>query len=353
MGKKRNKKRTAAQRRKREQKREQRRNRTENKLAAPLPAAPLPAVRVIDGEQRVVTDNRSDRAMPVDDGPTADIATTGEQTAAMDMINIRPHQLLSATANIPPWILDKHETDVLVDILVNQSATLIVRLAAVLLIGQGLAITDDVAAVALRICRDHNEPDELRSQTALLLGSALAYRDIIGFDDSSDGLLSEACFRRITESLRELYDDENNSDVIRRSVLETVVHAPDDWQREAIEAAYASEDPEWQVTAVFCMQLIGGFEPCILESLNSDNTQIALHAIRAAGDWELDAAWPHLLALLHPGTAKHLLIAVMRAMANIRPAEARRLLIALMDADDEDIADTAHEAFLLAEQKAE
>jgi hypothetical protein len=47
---------------------------------------------------------------------------------------------------------------------------------------------------------------------------------------------------------------------VRRRILEASVRAPQDWHRDAIRAAYASDDDVWRLTAVFCMRSVRGFE---------------------------------------------------------------------------------------------
>jgi hypothetical protein len=78
--------------------------------------------------------------------------------------------------------------------------------------------------------------------------------------------------------------------------------------------------------------------------------EIHNEAVEAAGNWRLDAAWPHLVALIQDARSpKPLLIAAIGAIASIRPAEALRILADLADSDDEEIAEAAEEAIGLAE----
>ena len=72
-------------------------------------------------------------------------------------------------------------------------------------------------------------------------------------------------------------------------------------------------------------------------------------AVNAAGNWEVDAAWPHVSALLTaPVTDKALLLAAIEAAAAIRPQEAEPLLAELTDSDDTDISDAADNAIMMA-----
>ncbi|HYM61818.1 MAG TPA: hypothetical protein VEZ11_13105 [Thermoanaerobaculia bacterium] len=134
----------------------------------------------------------------------------------------------------------------------------------------------------------------------------------------------------------------------RRRVLEAAVRAPQDWQREAIREAYDSKDQEWRLTAVFGMKYHRRFDAEILEALNSKDEDTHCEAIEAAGNWELDAAWSHVVALVESRkTAKPLLLAAIGAIATIRPAEAGEILAALLGSRDQDIAAAAEEALAM------
>ena len=63
----------------------------------------------------------------------------------------------------------------------------------------------------------------------------------------------------------------------------------------------------------------------------------------------MDAAWPHISALVtSSNTEKFLLLAAIEAVASIRPEEAGMILVDLTDSDDEDIVEAAHEAMTMA-----
>ncbi|MBI2467284.1 MAG: hypothetical protein HYV62_05640, partial [Candidatus Rokubacteria bacterium] len=117
--------------------------------------------------------------------------------------------------------------------------------------------------------------------------------------------------------------------------------------------AYGSDDALWSLTAVFCMRFVRGFDAQILEAINSRNPDLRYEAVLAAGNWELDAAWPHVAVLVTSAkTEKSLLLAAIDAVASIRPHEAPELLADLADSDDEDIADAVHEALAMAEGRS-
>lgn len=104
------------------------------------------------------------------------------------------------------------------------------------------------------------------------------------------------------------------------------------------------------MTAVFSMRWIDGFDEQILEALEIRHPEVHYQAVCAAGSWELDAAWPHVVGLVQdPKTDKRLLLAAIDAVAGIRPREAEEVLSDLIDADDEDISEAVYEALAMAE----
>jgi hypothetical protein len=155
---------------------------------------------------------------------------------------------------------------------------------------------------------------------------------------------------RIQESLCKLYMDAGVPKDVRRRILEVSVRAPQNWHQEAVCAAYGSDDEAWRLTAVFCMRFVRGFDEQIGEALESRNPDIHYEAVRAAGTWEVDAAWPHIAALVTSGgTDKPLLLAAIEAVASIRPREAAGILDDLTDSDDEDIVEAVSDAMAMAE----
>ena len=128
------------------------------------------------------------------------------------------------------------------------------------------------------------------------------------------------------------------------------MRAPEEWHTEAIRAAYAVNDQDWKRTAVFCMRFVSGFDAEVLEALNSDDADIHEQAILAAGTWQVDAAFPHIVKLItEEDTPKDLLLAAIDAVATIRPHEAVDYLEDLADSEDEEISDAVEDAMATAE----
>jgi HEAT repeat protein len=102
------------------------------------------------------------------------------------------------------------------------------------------------------------------------------------------------------------------------------------------------------------MCFIRGFDEQILESLNSKNPDILYQAVCAAGNWEVGAAWPHVAAIVtSEETEKDLLLAAIEAVVGINLQKAPEILFDLTESEDEDIAEAADEAMVMAEGLSE
>jgi hypothetical protein len=257
---------------------------------------------------------------------------------------------LKQLQDTPPWEWPRGIDHKFLTILRDPKAKASDRLLAAELAGDFTVINDPLADALLIIVGNAAEPEELRAQAAISLGPALEQADIDEFDDPDAVPISEKTFRKIKQSLRKVYADSGVPKLVRRRILEAAVRAPEDWHSNAIRTAWSSADPEWKLTAVFGMRHVRGFDEQIVEALESADPLIHYEAVCAAGNWEVDAAWPHVTALLAaPGTDKDLLIAAMHAVAYIRPGEAGVLLVDLADSEDEDIAEAASESMAVAE----
>ena len=257
---------------------------------------------------------------------------------------------LTILKDTPPWEWPEGTAATLLDILRGGRRSASDLLLAAELAGDFTVINAELVDALLSILRSGDKPEAVRGRAAISLGPVLENADTMGFEDADDLPITERSFHRIQESLHKLYMDADVPKEVRRRILEASVRAPQDWHPHAIRAAYASDDEVWRLTAVFCMQFVRGFDEQILEALDSRNPDIQYEAVVAAGNWEVDAAWPHVAALVTSmETEKPLLLAAIAAAASIRPQEAFVLLDDLADSDDEDIADAVHEALAMAE----
>jgi hypothetical protein len=258
---------------------------------------------------------------------------------------------LQKLRDTPPWDWPEDAGEMLLGILRDDRVDEPSRLLAAELAGDSTVMNDELADCLLSIVRNGEEPEHLRAKAVISLGPALELADEGGYEgDPEEPPFTEDTFRKIQDSLRKLSMDTGVPKEVKRRILEASVRAPQDWHQGAIRSAYSSDDEDWKLTAVFCMRWVSGFDDEILEALKSRNPDIHYEAVCAAGNWELDAAWPHVAALVtSKDTGKPLLLAAIDALAGIRPREAAEILAGLTDADDDEIAEAASEALAMAE----
>ena len=257
---------------------------------------------------------------------------------------------LRTLKDTPPWDWPEGTGKKLLEILRADRATEAELLLAAELAGDFTVIDDELADALVYLLKRADTSEKIRGQAAISLGPVLEQADTEGFEDADDLPIAEPTFHRIQESLRQLYVDASVPEEVRRRILEASVRAPQDWQRDAVGTAFSSDDEAWRLTAVFCMRFVRGFDAQILEGLDRKNPDIHYEAVLAAGNWEVDEAWPHVAALVTSGdTDKSLLLAAIKAVASIRPHEAREILEDLADSDDEDIVAAVDEAMAMAD----
>lgn len=87
---------------------------------------------------------------------------------------------------------------------------------------------------------------------------------------------------------------------VRRAALESLGYSSREEVTALIEAAYAAPEKEWVASALLAMGRSAnpGWEPQVLEKLDSPYPMIRAEAAQAAGELELNNALPRLLELL-------------------------------------------------------
>lgn len=258
---------------------------------------------------------------------------------------------LKTLQDTPPWDWPEGASRIILDVLRGDDQTAETdRLIAAELGGDFTVIDDEMAGALLAILRNGAESEELRGQAAISLGPVLEHADTEGFEDPDEMPITEHTFHTIQDWLRRLYTDAGVPEEVRRRILEASVRAPQSWHPDAIRAAYASGSETWRLTAVFCMRYVRGFDARILEALDSRNPEIRYEAVCAAGAWGVEAAWPHVVALITSRqTDKPLLLAAIEAAAGISPQEAPELLGDLLGSTDEDIVEAVQDALAMAQ----
>ncbi|MGD0265293.1 MAG: hypothetical protein ABSD47_10160 [Candidatus Methylomirabilota bacterium] len=250
----------------------------------------------------------------------------------------------------PPWDWPEGAGRMVLDLLRDDQAPESDRLLAAELAGDFTVVNDELVDALLSILHSGAQSATLRGKAAISLGPVLEHADTQGFEDPDEVPLTERTFHTIQQSLRTLYTDAGVPKEVRRRILEASVRAPQGWHQDAVRAAYEIGDEAWRLTAVFCMRYVRGFDTQILEALDSQSADVHYEAVCAAGNWGVDAAWPHIAALVaSKRTDKPLLLAAIDAVAGIRPQEAPEILGNLTDSDDEDLVEAVYEAMAMAE----
>jgi hypothetical protein len=253
-----------------------------------------------------------------------------------------------------PWEWPDDAEETLLSVLKEGGSSEEELRAAATFAGELSVLNDDLATALLSIASDSGRSVALRGIAAMSLGPALDHATMFGFDDPQDVVISEQTYQRAIGTLRELFSNEDEPREVRRRALEASVRAPRPWHRDVVRQAYASEEPEWRRTAVFCMRFIDGFEEQILQAIDGEDAMSRYHAVWAAGNWELDTAWDHIAALVEsPETEKGLLLAAIGAAASIRPKDVGVILVDLASSADEEIAAAATEALVMAQDPTE
>jgi hypothetical protein len=261
---------------------------------------------------------------------------------------------LQALLDTPPWEWPAEAAQILQGLLTNRRAVESDRLVAAELAGDLVVLNDELAGALLVIVGNAAELEQLRATAAISLGPVLEEASMDDFDDPDSVPITQETFKTIERVLHELYFNDGTPKLVRRRIMEASVRSPRDWHRAAIHDAYSSGDKDWVLTAVFCMRHVPGFDDQIMKALDSPDAAIHREAVYAAGQWELSAAWSHVVELVdNRTTPKPLLLAAIDAVGNIRPKEASRILGDLAESDDEEIAKAVQEAISFAEAYSE
>jgi hypothetical protein len=245
------------------------------------------------------------------------------------------------------WPKDAH--DRILSVLMDHKALPPDRLLAAKMASDYAVLSDTIAYALLHIAKDSCSTVPLRCQAVESLGPPLEQFDIYADDEFDKVPISEEMFIFLQKSLRKLYLNGDVPEKVRRRSMEASVHAPQGWHQSAVRAAYFCRDLDWKLTSVFCMSYVKGFDDLIVESLHTENQSILYYAVRAAGNWSVDKAWPHMAALVQSKkTSKSLLLAAIDAVVYIRPHMTSKILRSLTFSKDQEIVEAANEALFLA-----
>lgn len=267
-------------------------------------------------------------------------------------------------AEIRPWDWPQTASVLILEMLRNEEAPSDERQLAAELAGDLVVMNDDLAGELLRILENPAEADILRAESAISFGATMeevGWMEGGGFSVWEVPAVTEPVIERARTALRRAYLDLGNPKVVRRFALEASARAPEPWHADAVRAAYREEDPDWKLTAVFCMRFVSGFETEIAEALESDDALTLFQAVEASRDQAVPNAWPRIRELVqtaasglplipeNPGLDWSLLTTAMHAVAMIRPDKAEELLYPFIDSGNEDLASAAMGALDVAD----
>jgi HEAT repeat protein len=248
---------------------------------------------------------------------------------------------LNLFAPEPAWDLPLESRAVLEESLRSDDPE--VRREAVEMLAHSL--DDGLAMIALELARC--DPDEeIRAAAASVLSPALAAAVAAEQEAGAPASpLSPAAAEAVRQGLRHLYYDSESPKEVRRRALEASVQSPGAWMEGAVRAAWASDDPEWRTTAVFCMTRLPGFADELLAALRDRQPSVRLEAARAAGDSALEAAASRLLALARAADEEPLVrMAAMESLALLGDQEAIGPLREIATTADPELAFAARAA---------
>ncbi|MDK1029808.1 MAG: HEAT repeat domain-containing protein [Anaerolineae bacterium] len=175
-----------------------------------------------------------------------------------------------------------------------------------------------------------NDDVKVRAEAASILG---LYVNLGEFDE-----IPENIHHQIEDALLDILNGEDEP-FVRRYALEALGFSSRVELPVLIESAYNREDPDWMASAVFAMGRSNNSERWaeqVLHEILSENPQIRLAAIQAAGKLELEMARPILLDLLEEEFDDQISEAAIWSLSQIGGENVRAHLENLLDAHEDD-----------------
>ena len=171
---------------------------------------------------------------------------------------------------------------------------------------------------------------------------------LISFDDEdelAEPPTTEPMFQRIQATLQEIHADHSVPKEVRRRVLEGSVRAPPGLASRCDSRGLLQQRRRMEANGGLLHGMDSRFRRANTRDAGKPKSRPSLRGGEGGGNWGVDAAWPHVAALLtSEATEKSLLLAAIEAAVWIRPREAKMILIDLADSDDEEIAEAVSDA---------
>lgn len=203
---------------------------------------------------------------------------------------------------------------------------------------EGLWEDDNVRQITPLIGLLKTDPaPAVRAAAALSLGRFMLLGELEEIDSRAAA--------RVESALRQAYTVDEDEVTVRRRVLESLAYSDQDDVETFIQEAYASDDHELQVSAVFAMGRNANrrWHPIVLANLANNDDAIRFEAVRAAGELRLKRALPDLIAIAGENDVE-LRDSAIWSLGQIGGQQAQRALRAFTKSDDEDLRETARES---------
>jgi len=146
----------------------------------------------------------------------------------------------------------------------------------------------------------------------------------------------EKAYRRAEDALLAAARDDNAD--VRRRALESLGYSSRPEVPPLIEAAFAREDPEWQVSALIAMGRSSDecWSEHVIRMMLSEDDDVRLEAVKTAGTLMLPAARLPLLRMLDEEDDSTILSAVIWSLSQVGGEDVRTYLQNLLDMTDDD-----------------
>jgi hypothetical protein len=212
---------------------------------------------------------------------------------------------------------------------------------------------DDEVARAFLDVASSDADEQVRADAIVGLGPIIEEAGIDYFDEDDDDFeldpelgppISREMFETIVREIRGLYEDEARPKLVRRRAFEVLVRDPQPWMSGEIRKRFASDDPEWKLTATFGMGYVEGFDKEIAAAVNAGEGRLLFEAVRAAGSMEVAGAAKRIRELVASGTTDRDLRLVAIDALPLVDRDSFDILEGLTRSDDEDVAAAAEAA---------
>lgn len=247
---------------------------------------------------------------------------------------------------MPQWDWPDNAGEIILKVVRNHREAIEERTIAIVLACSSSIVTDDIVREILSIIENPQEAEVIRSTAVSSLGPVLEFVSMEDMAEMQELSVSKDTITIIRRKLKSIYESGDYPVDIRRQALQSSAQYPEEWHASEIRKHYTGSDLDWKLIAIFCMGYCPGFEEQILECVNSDTNEIRCNAIEAAGNQELEDAWPVVLRILSSNDSdKSLLLQAIIAAPRINPYEAIDLLEKLYEEhQDEEVTEFAAEA---------